>query len=363
MVSDFKYYLPTQIRFGANSLKSASEYIGKNKCLLLTTDGSIKRGLLDRTSFLKDNIVHIETNVPSHPDITSICGLYDRAQDVDFDIILAIGGGSVLDAAKCLSVRSGTSELSGSAFLTGMITKKENNLPYSVTPVVAVPTTSGTSSEITPWATVWDKKEQKKHSLFLKDLFCRVAIYDPELTIGLPRETTISSALDALSHALESIWNRNASEITVINAVAASKLVLEYLPMLNKDLNNIEFRSKIMLASMFAGLSFSNTQTAVAHAISYYITLKKGVEHGIACSFTLPMLIDNIVGKYDFVDKAIINIFGELGSSRLRNMYHELGISTEFSDYNVTETDKHEIVSTLLMTGRAQNSLINIVRL
>ncbi|MDP8032882.1 iron-containing alcohol dehydrogenase [Pasteurella atlantica] len=100
-------------------------------------------------------------------------------------------------------------------------------------------------------------------------------------------------------------------------------------------LDNIKYRTMIMRACMYAGLAFSNTQTAIAHAMSYYITANKGIDHGIACSFTLPMIIDAIKGKYDFIDEALEEIFGELSSDKLRNMLHNVGVSTDFNDYGI----------------------------
>ena len=94
-----------------------------------------------------------------------------------------------------------------------------------------------------------------------------------------------------------------------------------------------------MKACMYAGLAFSNTQTALAHAMSYYITAHKGIDHGIACSFTLPLLIDNVIGKYDFIDNALIEIFGELSSNKLRKFLKEFHVSTEFFDYGITKDE------------------------
>ena len=137
--------------------------------------------------------------------------------------------------------------------------------------------------------------EKKKYSLTLPDLFCEIAIYDPILTLSVPKKITIQTGLDSLSHSLESIWNKNANPITINFSIKSAKLIMENLAILTKDLNNIELRSNMMKACMYAGFAISNTQTAIAHGMSYYITTHKGVDHGIACSFTLPMLIDKVI--------------------------------------------------------------------
>jgi len=175
--------------------------------------------------------------------------------------------------------------------------------------------------------------------------------------LSVPRQITIQTGLDTLSHALESIWNKNASPITIGYAIQSSKLVMDNLVELSNDLDNLNLRDNIMKACMYAGFAFSNTQTAVAHAISYYITTQKNIDHGIACSFTLPMLIDNIIGRYSFVDNALKEIFGELSSRKLRFLLKTLNVSTEFKDYGIGDEELKELLILLQDSQRANNSL------
>jgi len=129
---------------------------------------------------------------------------------------------------------------------------------------------------------------------------------------------------------------------------------------LSNDLENIEYRDDIMKACMYAGLAFSNTQTAIAHGMSYYITAHKGVDHGIACSFTLPMLIDNVIGEYEFIDNALMEIFGNLSSLKLRELLKVLKVSTEFKDYGMSDDELNELILSLQDNQRAGNSLVRI---
>jgi len=114
------------------------------------------------------------------------------------------------------------------------------------------------------------------------------------------------------------------------------------------------------MACMYAGLAFSNTQTAIAHAMSYYITAHKDIPHGIACSFTLPMLIDNIIGKYKFIDDALVEIFTELSSAKLRQLLKDLNISTEFKDYDIEDKEYIKLKLSLQNNQRANNSLVDL---
>ena len=349
----FSYHMPTKIVYGIDKLNDIDTYINGRKTLLITSEGFVKRGLVDRLNTLTNHIVGVITEVKSHPEFKDLEIIYNKIKEMDYELILAIGGGSVLDASKFFSVQNDKKEYQFvEDIIKGKITKKD----YKLTPIISIPTTGGTGSEITPWATIWDMDEKKKYSLHLPELFSEVALYDPTLTLSVPKDITIQTGLDTLSHALESIWNKNANEITINYAIKSAKLIMEYLPKLAEDLNNVLYRDRIIRACMYAGLAFSNTQTAIAHAMSYYITAHKGVPHGIACSFTLPMLIDNIIGKYDFIDNALMEIFGELSSERIRELLVTLGVEIDFKYYDISLM---EIMGNVDIQ-RIKNSLIGI---
>jgi len=350
---NFSYYMPTKIVYGKNSLNDIDKYINGRKTILITSQGFIKRGLEDKIKSLTGNIVEVVSEVKSHPEFKDLENIYNRIKGIDFELILAVGGGSVLDAAKFFSVQNHRKEYKFVEDLTKGTVKRKN---YDLIPIISIPTTAGTSSEITPWATIWDMEEKKKYSLHLPDLFAEIAIYDPVLTLSVPENITIQTGVDALSHALESIWNKNANPITIEYAIKSSKLIMDNLLRLVGDLENLECRDNMMMACMYSGLAFSNTQTAIAHSMSYYITANKNVEHGIACSFTLPLLIDKIIGRYDFIDSALMEVFGELSSQKIRDMLKELNISMDFSDYGVVE----EEVLLNMDNIRSNNSLIDM---
>lgn len=355
MNQNFSYHMPTKIVFGINELENISKYIDGRKTLVITSNGFVKRGLIERLKTLTNDIIYVFTDVKSHPEFKDLELAYEAIHKNEFELILAIGGGSVLDASKYFSVYNQKKE---SKFVTNLIKGNIEKKDYKTIPIISVPTTAGTGSEITPWATIWDMDEKKKYSLHLPELFSQIALYDSSLTISVLKDITIQTGLDTLSHALESIWNKNANPITIDYAIKSAKIIMKYLPLLVNDLQNLEYRTEILKACMYAGLAFSNTQTAIAHAMSYYITANKGVPHGIACSFTLPMLIDNIMGKYDFIDKAIKDIFGELSSKPLRTLLNELNISTEFKDYNIDEKEFENLKLSLNSNQRTSNSLI-----
>jgi phosphonate metabolism-associated iron-containing alcohol dehydrogenase len=349
--------MPTKIIYGRNSLKDIDIYINHRKALLVTSQGFVERGLVDEIVTYTNNIVGVISSIKSHPEFVDIEEIYSQAYQNQFELIIAIGGGSVMDVAKFISVHNTNKDYQ---FVEDLTKEKILKKDYKIIPIISIPTTAGTGSEVTPYSTIWNVQEKQKYSLNLPDLFSEVAIYDPVLTLTVPKDITIQTGLDALSHSLESIWNKNASPVTINYAVKSAKLIVNNLVNLANDLDNLDLRDDMMMACMYAGLAFSNTQTAIAHAISYYVTANKGIPHGLACSFTLPTLIDNIVGKYDFIDDALIEIFGELSSNRLRDLLKELNISTEFESYDIDEKELDILKNSLQSNIRAMNSLVYI---
>jgi phosphonate metabolism-associated iron-containing alcohol dehydrogenase len=346
--------MPTKIIYGRNSLKDIDIYINHRKALLVTSQGFVKRGLVDEIVTYTNNIVGVISNIKSHPEFVDIEEMYSQAYQNQFELIIAIGGGSVMDVAKFISVHNISKDYQ---FVEDLTKEKILKKDYKIIPIISIPTTAGTGSEVTPYSTIWNVQEKQKYSLNLPDLFSEVAIYDPVLTLTVPKDITIQTGLDALSHSLESIWNKNASPVTINYAVKSAKLIVNNLVNLTNDLDNLDLRDNMMMACMYAGLAFSNTQTAIAHAISYYVTAHKGIPHGLACSFTLPMLIDNIIGEYNFIDESLVEVFGELSSNRLRSLLKELNISTEFESYGINEI---EMKNSLKNNKRAENSLVFI---
>ncbi len=226
-----------------------------------------------------------------------------------------------------------------------------SELPKSK-PIYAFPTTSGTSSELTHWATVWDNAAFIKHSLSDEILYPKEAFYDPRLTLSVPRETTIHTALDALSHSFESIWNNNANPISTHHALCAIEIILRDLSSLAENLHSIELRTSIMQASMHAGLAFSNTQTALAHALSYPLTMRFDTPHGLACSFSLPLLLDCLPKKSHAY--ALLSPF----RARLLEVFEALEISPNPKDYGLDSAFIDEIFATL--NARAKNGIFDI---
>lgn len=351
-MKQFSYYNPVKIEFGTGSIAKLSQLTQDQRVLLVTTPGAAKRGAVKLVSDLAD-VVAVIDDVEPNPTFKYLESKFAQLQDLEYDVIVALGGGSVLDSAKAFSVTPDDHRFDS---LEKLI-KQTDKVLYSTTPVIAIPTTAGTGSEVTPWATIWDMDDAKKYSLHLPDTWPQTCICDPQLTLSMPWELTLHTGLDALSHSLESIWNINANPISTGYAIAAAKEIYDSLPLLQVSLDDIVLREKMMLAALNAGLAFSNTKTAIAHAISYYITARKGISHGLACSFTLPQILEVAMEDQE-VASAAHKIFGLDPIAAIRHFFAKLNVSTDFSTYGVSPQEKVLIWETLNQS-RAGNSLID----
>jgi phosphonate metabolism-associated iron-containing alcohol dehydrogenase len=298
---------PVQIRFGQGAFADLGKIINGRPYCLVTYDEPYFKTLSETLTSQAGRPQSLINDITPNPDFSELvktCARFAKFASPDM-VIVALGGGSVIDTVKVLA-----SSHHGFANVRRFLETGEDEDQLASYPIIAVPTTAGTGSELTCWATVWDKKSQKKYSLARRELYPSHAIIDPELMLGIPKPLTISTGLDALSHALESIWNHNSNPVSANHAVYAASEMMWALPRLANDLNNIELRSKVARACLFAGLAFSNTKTALAHSVSYPITLKYDVPHGLACSFTLPKILHSVIGIEEDCDRNLGRRFG-----------------------------------------------------
>jgi phosphonate metabolism-associated iron-containing alcohol dehydrogenase len=354
------YHNPVAITFGAGMLERLPHVLGDRKAVLVTFPEAEVFGLTRRVrDLLGAKLLAVEPDTVPNPDVESLTGMYERfwKQHAGADVVLGIGGGSALDTAKALMVGTPSGKFSE---LVQLLATGKPFTPARVKPLITVPTTAGTGSEVTPWATVWDRTPgaMKKYSLHLRQTWPEAAIVDPELTVSLPAGPTLAAGLDALSHALESIWNVNSNPNSDTHAIAAAREVLATLPPLMKDLKSLQLRTRMSLAALKAGLAFSNTKTALAHSISYDMTLHHGLPHGIACSFTLPMVLGRALGVDAGRDAVLSQVFDvplHEAPALLGEFLHGLGVSTDFAAYGVAAEDAQRMVATALDGVRGKN--------
>jgi phosphonate metabolism-associated iron-containing alcohol dehydrogenase len=353
-----RYHNPVALHFGPGSLDQLPSILAGRRAVLVTFPEASALGLVERArERMGSALVAVIDNVQPNPDVAELQHTYPRfwRELPACDAIVALGGGSALDTAKALMVGTPSGDF---AELIELLAAGKPFTPPRVKPLIAIPTTAGTGSEVTPWATVWERAAGKKHSLHLAQTWPEAAIVDPDLMLTLPASVTVQSGLDALSHALESIWNVNANPISDTFAVSAARRVLATLPRLRANLGDRTLRTEMSLAALEAGLAFSNTKTALAHSISYEMTLRYGLPHGIACSFTLPMVLERARGRDASRDALLARVFdGDLDGApeRLRAFLRGLGVDPEFAAYGVAEGESRRIVAHALEGVRGRN--------
>ena len=281
------YFNPVKLVFGSTvRSKVIDECVGKNVLVICSSTAYIRFSKDPELSALLDLAsVTFEHGFESNPSLTDIIEISHKYRGTSLDLVIGLGGGSAMDVAKIASVS--IPAIKNGIGINDLLNDSNLFSRFKGIDCLQVPTTAGTGSEVTPFATVWDYESQKKKSLSHPVMFAKKAFIDPDFLFRVPQEVAISTGLDALNQAFESIWNVNASDFTRPLSRRAAILALQGLPLINETANDPELRNKLALASVFAGLAISQTRTSICHSISYPLTLKYGIEHGIACSFSI----------------------------------------------------------------------------
>ncbi|MCZ4353229.1 phosphonoacetaldehyde reductase [Roseovarius aestuarii] len=351
----WSYCNPVDVSFGAGAFEALPKLINGRRYAIITYPDAPFEALTQSLQKVAGAAVLVINDIAPNPDFRLLgdqCARFDGLPQAP-EVLVALGGGSVIDSAKVYAAALGDFRR-----VQRFLETKEGGSELGATPIIAVPTTAGTGSEVTHWATVWDEQSNHKYSLALLGLYPEHAVVDPALMLGKPAGLTLATGLDALSHALESIWNINANPVSARHAVFGAKTILRDLPALMKDLGNLDLRSSIAEASLAAGLAFSNTKTSIAHNLSYPMTLGWHVQHGIACSFTLPVVLESVKGIGGFREDSLKDIFGPdlgAGAQQLTAFLAELGVGHRMNDHGVPSTAFRMIVDEAFAGERGRN--------
>lgn len=278
--------LPVSLAFGRLSMLSLITQ--NDSILLVTTKGAIERKKVEEIKALTNpKNFTVWSDVSPNPTITELENSLESLKECAPSVIIAFGGGSVIDSAKVLRSALSNQILNINDLLKNSGQKKS---ACHIT-LIAIPTTAGTGSEVTPFATIWDDKNNSKLSLSGIEVCPDFALVDGKQCLSLDEDNTLYSALDSISHSLESLWNKNSCKDSRIWAFNSLELSNNNFLGVLKSPNDLIARDNISKASTFAGIAISSTRTAVAHSISYPLTSIFGVPHGLACSFTLGHLL------------------------------------------------------------------------
>ncbi len=354
------FHHPVRLIFGSGTFAKLPTLVAGRKVLLLTTPGFTRRGITRQlVQMLEPAVVRVMDDVPANPELSDLEARAQALARLPVEVIVAVGGGSVIDTGKVLSATLGQKDHGFD--LRSYLESGASGLAGQGIPLLAVPTTAGTGSEVTPFATVWDGAAKKKHSLAGPLLYAEAAIVDPMLTLSVPRETTIATGLDAISQALEAVWNRNAIPITTLFATEALRNALPAIGPLADTLDDQDLRTKMAYASLLSGLAISHTRTAIAHSMSYPLTLHYGMPHGLACGFTLPAILSFNLDADDGRLRVLAEALGfgraEDLAGALKALLQRLGVPELVRQYVPSLDAPFTLVGEMFTPNRASNNL------
>lgn len=340
----YNFELKTSIKFGLGSLNALKEIRDKN-VLIITDPFMIESGSIKKiTENLEKTTFEIFSDIVPDPPIETIVKGVEYFNKTNPDVIVAVGGGSAIDAAKAI------------LDFSKKILSKEN------VEFIAIPTTSGTGSEVTSFAVITDKQKGVKYPLVSDELLPNIAILDPELVKTVPDFITADTGMDVLTHAIEAYVSTDADDFSDAFAEKAIKLVFKYLRRAYKNGDDIEAREKMHIASCLAGLAFNHASLGINHSIAHALGGKFKIPHGRANSLLLPHVIEynadikaNEDGEYSRAAQKyyeIAKLIGlnstnvRVGVRRLINeikyLQSDMKMLTKLSDCSVSTNELHE---------------------
>ena len=292
----FDYCQPTRIHFGTGRLKELGTICSRygKRCLLVTTPDAPLQPLYDRVKEILSEqgikVLHFDQVTPN-PSVEMVEQGFELLKANGADFVLGVGGGSSIDTAKTLAFTYGKEQIDWDELFERFSSPFVNYENYSETvlPLITVPTTSGTGSQVTQAAVITRGKD--KITFYHPQNFSRECILDPELMLTLPNRITASTGFDAFTHAFESYINPRASRYSEMDSLEAMKLVVENLPKVLKEPKNIEYRSNMSMADTLAGRALANSGAQAPHPLSEIIGGITHLPHGEALAVVFPAFV------------------------------------------------------------------------
>ena len=338
-MSIMNFSVPRDIVYGENALQKLATLKGK-RAAIVTGGSSMKRfGFIDQTLTLLQQ-AGIESiiidGVEPNPSVETVWRGAKAMIEFEPDWIVAIGGGSALDAAKVMWCFYEHPHLKFEDIIeVGSMPPLRNKARF-----VAIPSTSGTASEITAFSVITDTENHIKYPIVAADMVPDIAILDPAIPALMPPHITANTGMDVIAHAIEAVASIAATSFTDPYAIEAIRLVFANLETAYRDPQNKEARFNMHNASALAGMAFTNASLGLVHSLAHKIGGEFGVTHGLANAILLPYIINynrRFSDKYSLVEKnlGITDLADEI-----RQLNKKLGITTHFKTCD--EVDFHE---------------------
>lgn len=360
-MNDFNFRIPQNIEFGIGALEKLPKILkesNSNHVFLVSDRGLEKIGVVDRVkNIIEKAQIKCTTylDVVPNPTITVVTDATDLYKESGATSIIALGGGSPLDVSKAVGVLS---------TFGGEITDYEglNKVPGPIVPIIAIPTTAGTGSEVTASSVITDEKRNYKFSIVSYETIPKYALLDPELIMTAPQSIAAACGIDALIHAIEAYLSKQSSPFSDAMAEKAMELIGKNLRNFVKNRGDKEAACGMMIGSNFAGISFAWARLGNVHAMSHPVSAFYHVPHGIANSVLLPTvmeynsIVDN--GRYEKIynyikeNSGIVNNFKpEMLINELKKLNDDLGIPKSLSELGVKEDSIEDMAKDAMKSG------------
>ena len=350
--SFFNFQLPTKIVFGVGALGNLGMEMderGWGSALIVTDKGVREAGLLERVELVLQSY-EIEYGVYDRVQPNPTVQVIEEALPLveGRAALIGLGGGSSLDAAKALNVLKTHG---------GRVLDWEGNdtVPGPCGPLIAIPTTAGTGSEVTFIAQISVPERRQKVPIVSRYLAPDLAIVDPELSGTMPPPLTAATGMDALTHAIEAVTSITAQPLADILAFRAIALINEFLPRAVEDGADMAARTGMAFASLIAGIAFNNGWVALAHAIAHALGGLFDLPHGLCCALALPVTMEyNLEArreKYAKIAELLGESSAEEGIERIEVLNKEIGIPSGLRELGVGEDDLARIAALALADG------------
>ncbi|PET81740.1 iron-containing alcohol dehydrogenase [Bacillus cereus] len=327
-VSEFR--MPKSVLYGRNSLEKLGEQSKKlGKRAFIVTDTIMEKlGYVEKCMQQlnkKGIIVSTYNKVDAEPTNIHVLEALSLCKEEKCDFIIGIGGGSCIDAAKAVAV------LYTNGGEVEDYVQKDIEIENNPLPLIAIPTTSGTGSEVTSVAVITNKKTDVKMMMKHPSFIPKVAIIDPVLTSSLPPQITTATGIDALCHAIEAYISKFSQPLTDVLALSAIESIMKYLRIAYEDGHNMEAREAMMIASLQAGIAFSNASVTLVHGMSRPVGALFHVPHGISNAILLPTVLE-------FTKTSAVKRFAKIGRNLNKDLYSNS--DEEVADYTIGEIKK-----------------------
>ena len=335
---DTAFYMPARVIAGPDVLSQLPRAAQFGKKPLLITGKSFARqsGLLCRAEkLLADAGAQsiLFDQVEPDPSVATVEAGADLGRAHNCDLVVAIGGGSAMDVAKAAAVLLKNPSPLNLYF-------GQEKLYHPAAPLVAVPTTAGTASEVTRYSVIVDTQANAKKTIAAESIIPRLALLDAQLTVGLPADLTAQTGMDAFSHAVEAYLSTAGNLLGDSFCLQALGMIGQALPEVLAEPKNMDLRHQMLLASMLAGLALNSAGTIINHGMAYTLTIRYGMGHGLANALLLPYTIAYIADDYPPKISRLCRILDcediEIG---LLDLNQRLNVPTSLAEAGVVQDD------------------------